>query len=559
MKDEQGSHSWQNLLRAFAIEWLLLCALAVLVSLVMTALRQVEVVRSLDRSVSDGIMRDLAKARLAEDQSGKSARYIFVSVGEETCRIWSEARQEVCAAGFMTPRDKLIEMLKALASANSGPDRTAMKLIALDVELAPQAVTSDFDSKLCEEAYAVAASIPVLAVRPMVTDVSDPALPVARAYPSIFDECKSASQSAQLNLWFASPLLQPDPDNVVRSIYAWHMVRQIAPKTSDISSKTGDIPPTTGDSPPKTGDSPLATAERISGFGLLGAALAGGVDRSVLACLFPASRPDPDASCGAKSFELAKHVYDPSAMDQKDASAVNSDGRKAKDGWSILRILFSLPSDAGTSAAKGYSYAPFVFQTIEAYKLQQRLIETPQLLDGAIVIIGGSYVASGDLHATPLALRMPGAMVHANAIRAIAAGSFVEEHEGWGWEFLLIGIASLIGAVFHVAGHQTHERLRSPFNHIAKLGLAVLSIVVTVLAVFVLGVVHAFSSLAAGTAIAVMSPIIAVAFEGMSSILQVVREALSAALAWAQRFGNRSYVPPKEATSAVDHEGHGLG
>lgn len=482
----------------------MLCALALVVSLVMTALGHLEAVRSLDRSVTDVIMRELARERLAGAPPEKSVRYVFVNVGEATCRIWAQARGEACASGFATPRDKLVEMLKALAGANAG--RTPMKLVMLDVELAPQVddKASDTDKLLCAETYSIAKSIPVLAVRPVVNEASNPARPIAQAYPSIFDDTNcspDASPSSHPDLWFASPLLQPDPDNVVRSVYAWHPIR-------------GDTP---------------AAAQRISGFGLLGAALTDeAVDRSGLACLFPASRPGSSAKCEAKPLNLANHVYEPSD----------------KDDLSILRIMFSLPSDPGSAVAATYTYAPFVFQTIEAYELQQRLSENPSLLDGAVVIIGGSYAASGDLHATPLGLRMPGAMVHANAIRAIAAGTLVNEYEGWSWELLLIGLASSIGAVFHVAGHQAHERLRSPFNHIAKLVLAALSIVVTILAVFILGAVHGFASLAAGTAIAVMSPIIAVAFEGMSSILQVIREALSAALTWALAIGSRPHVPP---------------
>ncbi|WP_027062534.1 CHASE2 domain-containing protein [Mesorhizobium loti] len=510
MKDEPGSHSWQDLLRAFAIEWLLLCALAVLVSLVVTGLRHVEAVRSLDRGVTDGIMRELAKARLAGGQAQNTPRYIFVNVGEETCRLWSEARGEACGSGFVTPRKALASMLRALVGANAG--RAAMKLVVLDIELAPQPADSMTDSELCAQTYSVAASIPVLAVRPVVTEVFDPARPIARPQPSIFDDLQCnghALGSPAAQLWFASPLLQPDPDNVVRSIFAWHQIR------SDDAT------------------------ERIAGFGLLGAALAGGVDRDNLACLFPGSRHNPQDTCkAAKPFTLAHHHYDPLADDE-----------------AIARILFSLPSDAATSTATGYSYAPFVFQTIEAYELQQRLDETPQLLDGAIVVIGGSYAASGDLHATPLGQRMPGAMVHANAIRAIAAGNFVEEHEGWGWEALLIGIASLIGAIFHVAGHRAHERLRSPFNHLAKLGFAAGSIFLTVLVVFILGAVHALHSLASGTAVAVMSPIIAVAFEGMSSILQVVREALSVALAWVQGIQLRRHAAPQSASTADGRKG----
>lgn len=508
MKDEPGSHSWQNLLRAFAIEWLLLCALAVLVSVVVTGFRHVEAVRSLDRGVTDGIMRELAKARLAGGQAQNTPRYIFVDVGEETCRLWSEARGEACGSGFVTPRTALTSMLRMLAGANAG--RAAMKLVVLDIELAPQPADSVADKELCAETYSIAASIPVLAVRPVVTEVFDPARPIARFQPSIFDDrqCNGLASPAT-QLWFASPLLQPDPDNVVRSVYAWHQIR------SDDAT------------------------QRIAGFGLLGAALAGGVDRNDLACLFPGSRNDPQDICNtARPFTLAHHHYDPS-----------------KDDEAIARILFSLPSDAST--ATGYSYAPFVFQTIEAHELQQRLDETPQLLDGAVVIIGGSYAASGDLHATPLGQRMPGAMVHANAIRAIAAGTLVEEHEGWGWEALLIAVASLIGAVFHVAGHRAHERLRSPFNHLAKLGLAAGSICFTVLVVFLLGAVNAFHSLASGTAVAVMSPIIAVAFEGMSSILQVVREALSVALAWAQGISLRPHVAPQGASPADCGEGSG--
>ncbi len=41
-------------------------------------------------------------------------------------------------------------------------------------------------------------------------------------------------------------------------------------------------------------------------------------------------------------------------------------------------------------------------------------------LSGAVVVIGGSYAASGDLRTTPLNSDVPGAVVHINAIRAFA-------------------------------------------------------------------------------------------------------------------------------------------
>ena len=494
---------WKGLIKAFAIEWALLCVLALIVALLMNLFRHTDTVQSLDRGTSDLIMRRLARETLAGPASN---RFVFVDIGEASCHLWAQKLNEPCSAGFSTPRGELADLVSSLLSANSG--RKAMRLVLLDIELAPQpAGANDADQQLCGQVYMLANRVPVVAVRPSIPEAVGTARPIVRAYPSILDgsACGAAVAShAPPNLWFGSPLLSPDTDNVIRSVYKWNMVQTIKPEPE----------------------------QRLAGMGLLGAALLDGrVDPGVLACLFPASHAKPEA-CPNGGLTIGGHTYEP-GTDEADAKA---------------RIVFSLPWGGGIPNAQSFGYAPYALQIVEAAELRQRLQENPSLIDGATVIIGGSYLASGDVRSVPLESRMPGAMIHANAVRAFTDGLLVEEHDGWGWELILIGIASVIGAVCHIAGHRLAGRVGKPLDHVLNISFAMASIVLTVIVIFSIGTWHAFSSLSqSGIAIGVLSPVLAVTIEGMSSVLHAIREAITEALLWAQR----SLVPGQGG-----HDGH---
>ena len=220
---------WKGLIKAFAIEWALLCVLALIVALLMNLFRHTDTVQSLDRGTSDLIMRHLARDALAGPASN---RFVFVDIGEtELATSGPRKQNEPCSAGFSTPRGELADLVSSLLSANSG--RKAMRLVLLDIELAPQAAgANDADQQLCGQVYMLANRVPVVAVRPSIPEAVGTARPIVRAYPSILDgsACGAAVAShAPDNLWFGSPFLSPDTDNVIRSVYKWNMVQTTKP------------------------------------------------------------------------------------------------------------------------------------------------------------------------------------------------------------------------------------------------------------------------------------------------------------------------------------------
>jgi hypothetical protein len=159
---------------------------------------------------------------------------------------------------------------------------------------------------------------------------------------------------------------------------------------------------------------------------------------------------------------------------------------------------------------------------------------------------------------------MPGAVVHANAIRAFYTGELIEEGESRLVELLLIVIAAGIGAGFHL-GKSLTTRTRNwvlilltgaTAVVVISLGLragwavwslvAVTSIVIALAAcigflstrvllslygiaiaavsVLLVGTWRGFEDLVAGTAIGTFTPALAVAFEGLCDIRGQINE-----------------------------------
>lgn len=223
-------------------------------------------------------------------------------------------------------------------------------------------------------------------------------------------------------------------------------------------------------------------------------------------CLFPGSKltsqESPGVGCDGRKLIVHEIVYQPSGQGRNET----------------VRPVFSLPFDElGRSHAGGWPYAPSVISTIDARNIDDNL----SLLPGAIVIIGGSYQASGDLHATPLGNRTPGAIVHANAIRAVMMGEMVTEHKSWPLKLILISTAALIGALAYVTGLLARGWARAPVGHILQLLTSLVGIVVSVIIIFALSFGWAREELAtSGTAIGTLTPALAVAFEGTAGVLQ---------------------------------------
>ena len=473
------------------MEFGLLCFLGGVVALAMVPLLHIEVVRGLDRNISDLIMEQLAIERLAQP-AASAPRFVFVDIDEQTCEEWAAAVRMSCTKGWSTPRDQLASIVDALGDASAAPAQRP-RLMVIDVELAPVAHRDEVDAtdeRLCAAILRVAQNLPVVAVRPMVIR-SDPNGALVDAYPSILDAARSKDAGcgggAGSNLWFASPLVRPDADGVVRSVDAWDSI-----------------------------DDPASLAGRVAGVGFLGAALLDPkLSSDQLACDFPASRPVA-GSCAGAALTIAGRDFAASTTKSEED-----------------RIVFLVPYTASdTAAGSPFGYAPSTIETVAAKDFISQSRSRSALLAGSVVILGGSFLASDDLYMTPLG-STPGAIVHANAIRAFAAAALVEEQKSWWLKLVLIVVAALIGASFGLLGSEVKGRLPGLAGGLGEILVALLGIGVTVLAVFSVAVTWAFDDLSrSGTAIGTLTPAVAVAFESLSAVMgqlrQLTRQAVEA-------------------------------
>lgn len=134
----------------------------------------------------------------------------------------------------------------------------------------------------------------------------------------------------------------------------------------------------------------------------------------------------------------------------------------------------------------------------------------------AVVIVGGSHVASGDLNTTPLGPETPGAMVLANAIRAYATGKLVTERHGWGLEIILIGVTALVGVTFDRLGAVAARRLDRVAGGVGRMGMSLVGAAIAMFLVLNICIIRGFAELAeTGTMLATLTSALAIALEGV--------------------------------------------
>jgi CHASE2 domain-containing sensor protein len=475
--------------RELVKEFLLLCFIGGAVALAMLPLLRSDSLRALDRKVSDLLMQRLAGERLGEPDP-LAPRFVFVDIDEQTCEEWALAASISCTKGWATPREQLAAILETIAAA-SGDEQQRSRLLVVDVELAPVAHrngTDPTDDRLCAAILHIAQSVPVVALRPMVVR-PDPNGMRIEAYPSILDAAfgnsghctggEGAIDGARGNLWLASPLIQPDSEGIVRSVHAWDTIA-----------------------------GPENLAGRIGGVGFLGAALLEPKAATApLACSFPASKPGSDI-CADTTLTVGRRAY----------STSNTMSLQSR----IEFLVPYTPSDATGGALFGY--APSTIETVAAKDFVSQNQLRSRLLGGAVVVLGGSFLASDDLYTTPLGASMPGAIVHANAIRAFATGALVDEQKSWWLELALILVAALTGASFQFFGSQAKRHLPPTINDLGEILVSIVGLAVMVFAVLTVAVSWAFEDLSrTGTVIGTLTPALAIAIEGLSSVLNQIK------------------------------------
>ncbi len=514
----------------------------VIVGLIVKALIAVflphQALRGFDISAWDALMRDRARSDLSEMSRDATLRetmsadpwnrLVFIDVNDETCRAWEETG---CTMSSVTRRDELAKVIHTIAEATEMQGRPA--LVALDIDLA-SAITDDKakNATLCKNIATLAGQVPVIVVRPGVIRLArDPKQDQVEGNASIFDaafEHESDSMCSpdlmkmadepprQHGLWFASALVWEDADHIVRRVGTGRKINIVDPRAG-----------------PK-GETTLAS------IGLLGGALLNDIDPAELICSFPGSKREPDPPSGPKQ-RLGRNS-EPCASPDRQIERLLYPDPDAEPSLSPVRIRFSVPAWEKDNNGRSYDGVEDILCHVPAHELGRLLHTSPvrggqavcdraNPLAGAVIMIGGSYVASGDLRATPLNIRVPGALVHLNAIRAFAHALRPDDRTHWvfierdGWlDYALIAVAAVLGTCSHLATHWLARRT-------SGLGTATINLLMslggTLVEVFIILVITATigrAQLFAGHGIAILTPPLVIACEGLSISYYYLRE-----------------------------------
>jgi hypothetical protein len=131
------------------------------------------------------------------------------------------------------------------------------------------------------------------------------------------------------------------------------------------------------------------------------------------------------------------------------------------------------------------------------------------------VIIGGSFLASGDLHPTPLGALMPGAVINANAIRAFSLGQVSQEHHLVLIELALILVAAAITVTFSWLADWSSSIVPRRVWRIVYAIVLILGLVLAGCATFMIALKWAYQILESrGTVLGALTPALLITCEG---------------------------------------------
>ncbi|MBV8851329.1 MAG: hypothetical protein JOZ16_17295, partial [Methylobacteriaceae bacterium] len=309
----------------------------------------------------------------------------------------------------------------------------------------------------------------------------------------------------------------------------------------------------------KQADAPDNTT--LGSIGLLGAALLNDVDPAELACAFPGSkrRADPPADSGRPADPRALRCAGPGGPLQQILNA-NHERPNAP-----VRVRFSVPDWKPDKQSGVYDENAKILCDIPADQLSSLLKKSPDRVCGrteplarAVVMIGGSYLASGDLRATPLNARVPGALIHLNAIRAFAQSLSIDKStESTGWvlteehrwlglpECLVIAVAAFIGAVMHTATGRLSRRRIEWGAALINLAMSLGGTAIEVLAILWITIWMGEDRLLEGNAIEILTPPLSIALEGLSVSYYYLRELVECVVASAFRLLASAFKPER--------------
>ncbi len=484
----------------------------------------------IDAVAWDALMRNQAKTELQKMKDPNQSKmepavpwnqFVFVDVDDDTCKEWAKRDHSAsipvgCSMSSLTPRARLANVINAISNPEGSQGKPA--LVVLDIDLAPVTGVSDSDNAtLCRSVVELAKQVPVIVVRPTAIDLVRGTID---GHTSIFDPaqthgCDTGSrEQGPDNLWFGSSLVWNDPDQVIRRVGTRDQITIV----DGADDQRGNAV--------------------VGSVGLLGGALVRRIDQPVLACWFPGSAPP-----SLHPREPCPNAMDDGPAKQLDAILTSEPPRK--------RIFFSVPTWGPDRSGRNYPYVHGLLCHIPAYKFPDPSPETPPIpiadeicsrphaLSDAVIMIGGSYIASGDLRTTPLNTDVPGAVIHINAIRAFAEalGSdrshwVLDESRPLLFEALLIVVAALLGLGVHELARWLARGRGAIGKALIKFIVSVEGIIVQVVVILACTMLHGVRQLPVGYLVEVLTPPLVIAFEGSGNVFYFLHGLFEALIGW---------------------------
>ena len=313
--------------------------------------------------------------------------YAFVDVDEWTYRTWGEP--------LFTPREKLAELIKDVVSAQPS-------LVIVDVELDhSNRDTPKHDVELQNILAGLPAGPPVILVKSLRPSLKPNSLPEPRQ--SFLDQIVSASD----RLFWASPTFLSDDS---QSIRRW----KIAVCAAQNQEPT------------------LLPSVQLLAYALLSHGPQGNL-------------------LGELTTQLKKNmeVCSGGTNDAQGSLVLGSQPFPLDENGQENRILYSMKQGIAPQMIQvGQEERP-LFVSLPAQAILSGGAETSlqDTLHNRIVIIGGSFVDSHDIHKTPLGA-MPGAMIILNSLRSLFTYG-VDHHPSWMVSvFIEVGLIILMSFFF---------------------------------------------------------------------------------------------------------------
>lgn len=326
--------------------------------------------------------------------------YAFIDIDASQYKAWGEP--------LFTPRDKLASLIRGSMAAGA-------RLIVVDIDLTRSSPDPRQDAVL-RDYLASLGRIPQKERPPIILMKSMRiGEPRGDALPQFRDSFLDDVVSRTSGLYWASPMFYVDDDQIIRY---WRMVEYFTTRE---------------------GPQVLPSAQLLT-----------------YALLMPGAEADSNAYEALRG-QLAKI----GPADASESAGNDDDGRRISLGALTFplheknlenRILYSIkPGMPSPMVATRNGDQPIFLcipsQTLFTPDGAQRL---RNLLSDRIVIIGGSFAESFDIHNTPLGV-MPGAMIILNSIRSLFTYGIVHEPSWWitvAIEIILICIMSISFMVF---------------------------------------------------------------------------------------------------------------